>query len=205
MYSYKKEKKFPKRKLLLSLSCLFVATVAYFGYQYSAMNEKDTTVFKDQSIPVLKLPNTVVEKGNQPFKVKAITALEYFDGKESKIENMTKFEGVYRTNQGIDYTFNKEAFEVMPIFSGSVSEVKEDSVLGKSIIIKSKDIQITYQSVQDVRVKKDDQVHVGEVIATAGENIYNKDLGNHLHVVVENKGKIIDPKTVYDKAIGEIK
>ena len=117
----------------------------------------------------------------------------------------TTQKGVYRANQGIDYACNDEAFDVLAVFAGDVSEVKEDALFGKSVTIKSKDLSITYQSLDDVALKQGDKVNQGDAIAKAGTNIYNKELGKHLHMVVEKNGTIIDPKTVFDKTLSEIK
>ena len=54
-------------------------------------------------------------------------------------------------------------------------------------------------------VKKGDKVNQKDPIAKAGSNIYNKELGNHLHIVVEKNGKIIDPELMYGKSNAEIK
>lgn len=83
--------------------------------------------------------------------------------------------------------------------------MKEDALFGKSVTIKSKDLSITYQSLDDVALKQGDKVNQGDAIAKAGTNIYNKELGKHLHMVVEKNGTIIDPKTVFDKTLSEIK
>lgn len=207
MYSYTKEKKFPKRKLIVSLSCLLVAATAFMTYEYSMSKKtKDSAVFKEDTTPVITLPSgTQEEKGIKPFSIDAKVALEYFDGKDSKVDNMTKFEGIYRANQGMDYTFNNEAFDVLSVFSGDVSDVKDDSVFGKSVTIVSKDVSVTYQSLGEVAVKKGDHVNQKDVIAKASSNIYNKELGNHLHIVVEKNKKIIDPKLIYEKTLSEIK
>lgn len=207
MYSYTKEKKVPKRKLIVSLSCLMVAVAAFLTYEYSYKKDaQDTAVFHEETTPVITLPSSITEeKGVKPFKVEAEVVLDYFDGKESKVDNMTKFEGVYRANQGMDYAFNNEAFDVLASFSGKVLDVKDDSVFGKSVTIENKDLSITYQSLSEVNVKKGDQVKQSAVIGKAGSNIYNKDLGNHLHIVTEKNNKIIDPELIYEKTISEIK
>lgn len=194
-----------KRKLILTLSCLLVVAVTFLSYEYAlTQKEQDTAVFKEEAIPVLALPNTV-QKGILPYNVEATTVLEYFDGKDGEIANMTKFEGVYRANQGIDYAFEDQAFDIMAIFSGNVSEVSEDPMFGKSITITNGDLAITYQSLSDIAFKQGDVVNQGDVIAKASTNIYNKDLGNHLHIVVEKNGAIIDPKSIYEKTLEEIK
>lgn len=207
MYSYKKEKKFPKRKLIVSLSCLLVAATVFMTYEYTLQkNKRDSAVFQEDTTPALSLPSSAqAEKGIKPFSVDAKAVLEYYDGKDSKVDNMTKFEGVYRANQGMDYAYKNEMFNVLAIFSGDVSDVKDDPVFGKSVTIVSKDITITYQSLSAVAVKKGDHLQQSDAFAKAGSNIYNKDLQNHLHIVVEKNKKIIDPKLVYEKTCSEIK
>ena len=54
-------------------------------------------------------------------------------------------------------------------------------------------------------VEIEDKVNQKDPIAKAGSNIYNKELGNHLHIVVEKNGKIIDPELMYGKTNAEIK
>lgn len=207
MYSYAKDKKFPKRRLIVSLSCVLIAAAAFLTVEYTTKKtEKDTSVFKEDTTPVLSLPSSAAEeKGVQPFAVKAQVVLDYFDGKESEIDSMTKFEGVYRANQGMDYAFNEEAFDVLASFGGEVSEVKDDNIFGKSVTITNEDLCITYQSLSDITVKKGDKVNQKDPIGKAGTNIYNKDLKNHLHIVVEKSGRIIDPKLIFGKTVSEIK
>lgn len=206
MYSYTKKRKLSKRKMIVTMSCLLVVAVAFISYEYTANQEKDTAVFKEETVPVLNLPVVdVKETGIKPFKTDAKIVMDYFDGKDNEIDSITEFEGVYRGNQGMDYAQEQEAFEVVSCFSGKVSEVKDDSVFGKSVSILTGDLEITYQSLGEISVKKDAEVKQGEVIGKAGANIYNKDLGNHLHIVVTKAGRIIDPEMIYDKTVDEIK
>ena len=204
MYSYTNKRKLSKKKVFLSLTCLFVAGVAYFTYDYMNQQRQAEPVFKDEDLPVLALPDSA-KKIQLPFKVEATTALDFFDGKQGEIENMTLFEGVYRGNQGMDYIFKEEAFEVASCYDGKVSEVKEDPIFGQSVSIAYDDVVFTYQSLSEILVKNGDEVKSGEVIGKAGKNIYNKELGNHLHIVVTKDGQIRDPKGVYGKTIEELK
>ena len=136
MYSYTNKRKLSKKKVFLSLTCLFVAGVAYFTYDYMNKQSQAAPVFKEESLPVLALPDSVKKIG-LPFQVEATTALDFFDGKQGDIESMTLFEGVYRGNQGMDYTFGEEAFEVVSCYDGKVSEVKDDPIFGQSVSIAS--------------------------------------------------------------------
>ncbi len=93
-------------------------------------------------------------KSVKPFSVDAQVVLDYYDGKESEINNITQFEGVYRGNQGIDYALNDQVFEVQAVFSGEVSDVRNDELFGNTVVIQSGDLIITYQSLDAIQVKK---------------------------------------------------
>lgn len=206
MYSYTKKKKFPKRKMIVGLSALLVVAVAFLSYEYTLNKEKDTAVFHEDDVPVLTLPATAVkEKAKKPFQVEAKVVLDYFDGSEGEVDSITEFEGVFRGNQGMDYALDNQKFDVTACFSGKVSEVKDDSMFGKSVTITTDDLDITYQSLGETTLKQGDEVKQGAIIGKAGANIYNKDLGNHLHIVTAKAGAIIDPETIFDKTIEEIK
>lgn len=207
MYSYKKKKRFPKRSLMVFMSCLCMCAAAYLTYEYTLQDkEAQTSVFNEDTTPVLNLPQSdTIEKGVQPFSVDAKLVLDYYDGTDTKVASLTKFEGVYRGNQGMDYAFNDEAFDVLASFSGEVTEVKDDNIFGKTVTIHSDDLSITYQSLSEVAVKKGDKLKQKAIIGKAGTNIYNKDLGNHLHIVVEKNKVLIDPAVIIGKALTDIK
>ena len=57
---------------------------------------------------------------------------------------------------------------------------------------------------KNVNVQKDDTVTIKEVIGTTGTCNISKNLGNHLHFEVSNNGEMIDPETIYGKAIDKI-
>ena len=159
MYSYTKKKKFPKRKMIVGLSALLVVAVAFLSYEYTLNKEKDTAVFNEDDVPVLTLPaNAAKEKAKKPFQVDAKVVLDYFDGSEGEVDSITEFEGVFRGNQGMDYALDNQAFDVTACFSGKVSEVKDDSVFGKSVTITTDDLDITYQSLGETGLKQGDEV-----------------------------------------------
>ena len=206
MYSYVKERKLSKKKLLISLSCLLIAGCGLISYRFyhQQQNKKDSAVFQEEILPVLALPDAQ-QKGVKPFSVDAQVVLDYYDGKESEINNITQFEGVYRGNQGIDYALNDQVFEVQAVFSGEVSDVRNDELFGNTVVIQSGDLIITYQSLDAIQVKKGEHIEQKQTIGTAGKNIYNKDLGNHVHIVTQVNGKLVDPETIYDKTLEELK
>lgn len=116
------------------------------------------------------------------------------------------FEGVYRPNDGIDYTKNGEAFNVYAATSGEVIRKENDSLLGWIISIEHESGMITtYQSVDNIKVEKGDKIKQGDVIATSGNNVYQSGLKNHLHFIVSQDNKTLNPEKYYDKELVKTK
>lgn len=116
------------------------------------------------------------------------------------------FEGVYRPNDGIDYTKNGEAFNVYAATSGEVIRKENDSLLGWIISIEHESGMITtYQSVDNIKVEKGDKIKQGDVIATSGNNVYQSGLKNHLHFIVSQGNKTLNPEKYYDKELVKTK
>ena len=206
MMSYTKKRNH-RKVLLIGVMAIGLALItAGTSYLLTQNHDSaDTPVSTDNvTIPVISLP-TPEEKAKRPYQVEAAIVLDYYDGNESEIPSMTKFEGTYRPNQGIDYANNNEEFDVLAIFSGEVIEVKEDPLFGHSCTIQSGDLKITYQSLKDVRFQVKDQVKQGDALSTASANIYNKDLGNHVHIVTALNDRMIDPESIYGKSLAELK
>ncbi len=203
MYTYKKPNNY--RKIWFSFAFMLVG-VGFLGIMllYQPM-EKDEVlpVIKEEKEVVITLPDEP-EIIILPFDVEANIVLEYYDGSAHEIADFTKFEDVYRPNQGIDYAFNGEVFEVKSMSSGEVSQVKNDEIFGHTISVTNGDLTITYQSLDAINLKEGDKVEQGSVLGNTSTNTYNAELGNHLHVVVKYKDKLVDPKTVIDKKISEL-
>ena len=202
MYAYNQK---TKRKLytILSLSVSLVGCVAIAMLLLFPKNDT-TPVISQQDETVLPLPDKE-EVITYPFKVDAVVVKEYFDGSDHEVSDFTNLSGVYRPNQGMDFAYNEENFDVLCMLAGEVSEVKEDSLFGNSLTITSENVSITYQSLSDVLVKKGDKVSLKQNIAKAGVNTYNPELGNHVHIVVEINEKVVDPKSVIGKTFTEVK
>lgn len=203
MYVY--QRKINKKRLYLVVSVCMLMVVSFMGvfWQLNKPTSKVAPVVSEKEDLVIALPDK--EKARLPFDVEASVVIEYFDGSDHEVADYTNVNGVYRPNQGIDYAFNAEAFDVLSMLSGNVSEVKQDSLFGNSITITNKNMAITYQSLGDIKWKKGDTIKQGEVISTAFTNTYNASIGNHVHIVVSKDGKVIDPKTIIGKTISEMK
>ena len=104
---------------------------------------------------------------------------------------------------GGDYGMGSE-FDVISILDGTVMEVLEDDIMGKTVKIKhSNDLVSVYQSLGSIDVKENDTVSQGMVIGKSGTSNVSRDLGNHLHFEVYYQGKVINPENCYDKLVNE--
>ncbi|MFV0393551.1 MAG: peptidoglycan DD-metalloendopeptidase family protein [Coprobacillaceae bacterium] len=125
---------------------------------------------------------------------------------DAKLENaMVYFEGVYRPNLGVDFSKNGEGFEVVAAMSGTVTKKTNDPLLGWVVTIKNDNgVTTTYQSLKEVTVEKDAKVKQGDVIGTSGENVYESDLKNHLHFILEKDNMALNPETFFGQSLSKI-
>lgn len=162
--------------------------------------KKETTENKEEkTIETLKAP---VKDG--------IGIVRYYYNKDddaSKQEqSLILFEGVYRPNQGIDYANKNESFDVLASISGTVTKKTNDPVLGWVVTITNSDkISTTYQSLSKVNVEVNATVKQGDVIGTSGENVYEADLKNHLHFILQKDEQMYNPETYIGQTLDKIK
>ena len=121
-------------------------------------------------------------------------------------QSLILFEGVYRPNQGIDYSNKNEAFDILAAISGTVTKKTNDPVLGWIVTITNGDkISTTYESLSKVSVELNQTVKQGDVIGTSGENVYEADLKNHLHFILQKEDQLLTPEKYLGQALNTIK
>ena len=168
----------------------------YYTYVTSSIMDTDIPVIATDIKLIRPYTNTEVTIGKSYYNYKA--------EKEEQENSITYYENTYMQNAGVDYVL-KDTFEVVSILDGTVIDVKEDDIVGKTITIKHDDkIVSVYQSLSEVNVKKDDQVTQGQIIGKSGTNKLEKDLGNHLYFELSIDGSVVNPEDYYDKKVNEI-
>ena len=170
--------------------------------EYVEDNGDDEVIL--QEIPVVSTEVRVARpyvNGN----VKVLKSYYDYKADQSSQENSIIYYGnTYMQNSGIDYGMGEE-FEVVSILDGTVMEVLEDDIMGKTIKIKhSNDLISVYQSMGTINVSVDTQIIQGMIIGKSGENNVSSDLGNHLHFELYHNGKVVNPEEYYDKLVGEL-
>lgn len=194
---------------IYALSVLTLIVSIYYAANTLKSSEDEyytyvTSAIMDTDIPVISTDVKII----RPYTNKEVTiGKSYYDyqaKKEDQENSITYYEDTYMQNSGVDYIL-KDAFDVVSILDGTVIDVKEDDIVGKTITIKHDDkIVSVYQSLSEVNVKKDDQVTQGQVIGKSGTNKLEKDLGNHLYFELTIDGVVVNPENYYDKKVSEI-
>ena len=166
--------------------------------------ETPPEVVQEETQPVVNTDPQII----RPYvdsNVKVVNNYYNKDSDNATQENSIYYYGdTYMQNSGVDYASGGE-FDVVTILDGTVMEVTDDEVMGKTIKIKhSNDLISVYQSMGSVNFKKDDTITQGTIIGKSGENNISTDLGNHLHFELYYQGKVVNPEDYFGKLLGEL-
>ena len=190
--------------LLTALGGTFLVSQSFSG----ATDEEETVDYVDDSIIQNDVPVVQTEelKVLKPYSDTSVTIEKYFydyQGDQTQQEKSIVYhENTYIQNSGMDFKA-ENIFDVVSILPGTVLDVRDDELMGKTIEIKHEDgtyISV-YQSLSEVSVKKGDTVTQGQVIGKSGENTIDKEMGNHLHFELYQDGVIVDPAKHFDQVV----
>lgn len=201
-----------KYRRILALALLLVLFLGGIGIIQNAL---DQTEFEDESVVKVEEKTSSEEKAETVEILKSpvddsIGIVRYFYNKDddaSKQEqSLILFENVYRPNLGVDYANGNKSFDVTASISGTVTKKTNDPVLGWIVTVSNDSgIATTYQSLSEVSVELNATVKQGDKIGVSGENIYESDLKNHLHFILEKDDVVLNPETYIGKEISVIK
>ncbi|MFL6555574.1 MAG: peptidoglycan DD-metalloendopeptidase family protein [Bacillus sp. (in: firmicutes)] len=130
-----------------------------------------------------------------------------FNGKaEDQEAALVFYNNTYQPNTGIDLTVkDDESFDVVASLSGTVKRVEEDALLGNVIEIEhDKGIVTQYQSVKDIKIKVGDEVKQGQVLAKAGQSLFNEKAGTHVHFEIRKDGIAVNPSDYVNKSVSTL-
>lgn len=198
----------PSIYLILVVSLLLGALYSYNTANVDSDYAEDLTyvssVIFSSDTPVVSTDKVII----RPYNNDNVKVAKYFyeqDDKEDKQkESIVYYGNTYIQNSGIDYTSDKE-FDIIAVLDGTVSSIKEDELLGKTIEIKHENKLITiYQGVSNIAVKEGDSISQGQVIAKSGESTLSENLGKHLHFELIYNGQVVNPEKYYDKNVNDL-
>ena len=145
-----------------------------------------------------------------PYPSNAEIITYYFDLNDD-LDKQTKsviyYEGKYYSSRGIDVALNNEEFMVTSSVSGKVISKRNDPTYGLTVIVEGvNNTLFSYSSLSSSSLKEGDKIKKGDLIGYAGECAFGTSLKTkHLHFEVYYKNNPINPLSVFNKEIGEIK
>lgn len=209
---FKKRWVFPA--IYLASAAIILTAVLWYQSSNSATDKYD---YKSTDIAGKKYnqPSIEVNKALENFKMPVANAdsaviekkFYDFDGKTADQEAaLVYYNNAYVPNTGIDITMKDgAAFDVVAALSGKVTRVEEDSVLGNVIEIEhDKGIVTQYQSVKGMKIKVGDQVKQGQVLAKAGQSLFNEKAGTHVHFEIRKDGTAVNPTNFVNKPLSAL-
>ncbi|WP_068778932.1 M23 family metallopeptidase [Paenibacillus sp. GM2] len=134
-----------------------------------------------------------------------ITIVKPFYDKDGSAEDhqaaLVQYNDTFRANTGIDLARkDDQPFEVKAAMSGKVTRVEEAPLIGYVVeITHANNLKTVYESLSDIKVEMNAEVKQGDVIASAGRNELEKDLGNHVHFAVYENDELVNPVNVLPK------
>ncbi|RXT04363.1 M23 family metallopeptidase [Ammoniphilus sp. CFH 90114] len=112
-----------------------------------------------------------------------------------KAAALIQYEDSYWPHTGIDLaTKEGQTFDVTAALPGKVTKAEKDPMVGFLVELEHADgLTTVYQSLEDLQVAAGDEVEQGAMLGKAGRNVFEKDLGVHLHFEVRENGTPVSP------------
>lgn len=150
--------------------------------------------------PVVDIPGNLSDGVIKPFTASNVVVDKYFydvnDSEEKQRNSLIYFQNTYMKNTGVLYNSN-ETFDCVMVLDGTILNVREDDILGKTIEVEhNTNLRTIYYSVDQIQVKAGDVLSQGEVIATSGANNITDNKNSLLFEVYYN-GTLINPEAFY--------
>jgi stage II sporulation protein Q len=167
---------------------------------YTPNPHEDAEAVMDQQ-EVIKMPVANQEQAEIVTKF-----FDYDSNSEDQESALILHNNRYYQSTGVDIVYPEgDAFDVLAALSGSVTEVKEDPLLGNVVVLSHENgVTTYYASLGEVSVKVDDEVKQGDVIGTAGESIFGQNNGTHLHFELRKDEKVFNPEEFFNQPVSKL-
>src|SRR5699024_1356659 len=130
----------------------------------------------------------------------------YNADQEDQENGLILYNNRYYQSTGIDIASEEgEPFEVIASLSGTVTEVKEDPLLGHVVILShDNEVMTYYASLGEVQVKTGAKVKQGDTLGIAGKNIFGKENGTHVHFELRKDEQTINPEAYFNQPVSKL-
>ena len=193
-----------------TVSMLLIVTILSVVSGLKIIRMSDNNVEEEYQyvdVPSLSTDQAVtstVMKTAKPYNNKNVTiAVDYYDETGDNQENaIIVTDKTYMQNVGVLYS-SKEAFDILCILDGTVSEVGKNDLIGNYVkVTHDNDLVSLYQIVDDIKVKKGDYIKQGDKIGTSSTSVLSE--GNLLLFELLIDDQNVNPEKYYNKDVKEI-
>ena len=192
--------------LFISISFLGSALQNQINYE----DDLSVSALEDEEVtPVIKNEEEVTtDQIVKPFTSSSVSVSKSYynkdDDEATQQNSLVYYEQTYLQNSGILYSAN-EAFDVVSVYDGTVTNVSEDEILGNVVeITHNTNLKTVYYSLGEVTVKNGDVLKSGDIIGKSGDNLLEGEKDNSLLVEVYYNGNTIDPEDFYNMNIKDL-
>ena len=160
-------------------------------------------VTDNEYIPVVNQVPTILRPYlNGDVKINK-TFYNYEDEPQNQENSLIYYENTYMKSTGTYYKSDKE-YDILSIYDGTVTEIKEDNLLGNIVRIDyGNNIIGVYGCIDSIKVKVWDNVFKGDIIAKSSTCKVFSD-NNGLYFELIHDGININPELYYLKKIEEL-
>lgn len=192
--------------LFISISFLGSALQNQINYE----DDLSVSALEDEEVtPVIKNEEEVTtDQIVKPFTSSSVSVSKSYynkdDDEATQQNSLVYYEQTYLQNSGILYSAN-EAFDVVSVYDGTVTNVSEDEILGNVVeITHNTNLKTVYYSLGEITVKKGDALTAGTIIGKSGDNLLDDETENCLLFEVYYNGNTIDPEEFYTMNINDL-
>ena len=210
---FKKKWFFPAVYLLLA-AFLLTGVVWYQNLENKVMEGIDdsseltdsytNSQFDEEAESVVQQQENIKMPVQEDVQTEIVTKFfDYNDDQDEQEKGLNLYNNRYYQSTGVNITSdNGEAFDVVASLSGTVTEVKEDPLLGNVVILSHEDdISTYYASLGEVEVDVGAKVSQGDMLGVSGKNLFSEESGNHVHFEIRKAEVEVNPEQFFNESV----
>lgn len=161
----------------------------------------------ESAVPVSDTQEVIKVPVPEEVETSIVTKFYEYDAEDEEQENAIIYHNnSYYQSKGVDIASNDgEAFEVLAALSGTVTNTKEDPLLGKVVVLShDNNVDTYYASLDELQVKTGEKVSQGDVLGTAGKSLLRKDHGVHVHFELRKNDEAMNPEVYFNQPLDQL-
>src|SRR5690625_364337 len=169
------------------------------SYQPNPFDEEAESVLQQDE--VIKMPVS------EEVQTEIVTKFyDYNAEQEDQEKGLTLYNNRYYQSTGVDIASSDgETFDVVASLSGTVTEVKEDPLLGNVVVMShGEEVSTYYASLGEVEVEPGADLEQGEQIGTAGKNLFSEESGIHVHFEIRKGETELNPEDFFNEPLSAL-